>query len=139
MASKNLQYKVNGVPNKEDIENFDKDSSIFYRFQNPYNRLTSRSQSWGMIFGSKAEALRDCEEWGMTKEEAILNGKSCMLTFDEILNFSSEFSYDDVLLIFEGSETNETGHDGELVATYYKKIAVWNKIDVSNYANKIYE
>jgi len=27
----------------------------------------------------------------------------------------------------------------ELVATYYKKIAVWNKIDVSNYANKIYE
>lgn len=136
MASKNIIYKVNGNPTKELIEKFDNDSNIFYRFQEPHQKLTKRSESWGMIFQSKAEALRDCEEWGYSKEEAVLPGKSCMDTFEGIMNWADKFDKDYVLLVFEGNDTRVSGHDGEYVATYYKKVAVWSFENVLNYAKE---
>lgn len=139
MASKNLQYKVNGVPNKEYIEKFDNDEHIFYRFQNPYIRLTSRSKSWGMIYNSEREARKAYKDEDLYPDDAILNGKSCMPTFEEIINYSQFYSNDDVLLVFYGADTYQTGHDGEYVARYYNKVAVWSIADFKEYANKLYE
>jgi hypothetical protein len=139
MASKNLQYKVNGAPTKEDIEKFDNDEHIFYRFQNPYIRLTSRSKSWGMIYDSEREARKAYKDDDLNPDDAILNGKSCMPTFEEIISYSQYYSNDDVLLVFNGTDTFETGHDGEYVATYEGKVAVWSMVDVNEYANKLYE
>lgn len=92
-----------------------------------------------MIFQSKAEALRDCEEWGMTKEEAILPGKSCMDTLEGAMNFCEEFDDSYVMLVFEGEGTGVSGHDGEIVATYYKKVAAWSYEDCLEYAKEYFE
>lgn len=128
MASKNLVYKVNGVPTQELIEKLDNNDNIFFRFQEPHQKLTSRSKSWGMIYSTEREAIADgCE---------ILPGKSCMPTFAEILRWLDYYCKDYILLAFEGNDTGYTGHDGEYVATYYKKVAVWNFEDVKKYAEE---
>lgn len=133
MASKNLIYKVNGVPTKELVERFNNDDNIFFRFQEPHQKLTSRSCSWGMIFQSKAEAIRDCEQWGMTPDEAVLPGKSCTAKLKDLEKWICEFSNNYVVLAFEGTDTGVAGHDGEYVATYHKKVAVWSIEDVKKY------
>jgi len=137
MASKNLMYKVDSKPTKELIEKFDEDEHIFYRFQEPHQKLTSRSESWGMIYDTKAEAIRNCTDNNLTEEEAVLPGKSCMDTFKGIVNgrWFDQFDNDYVLLIFKGHDTRANGHDDEYVATYYKKVAVWSMADVTEYAN----
>lgn len=139
MASKNLIYKVNGAPRKELIEKYNNDPNIFFRFQEPHQKLTSRSCSWGMVFQSKAEAIRDCGEWGMSPEEAILPGKSCTDTLEGLQNWVCEFDNDYVVLVFEGTDTGVNGHDGEYVATYHKKIAVWSIEDVKKYLENVGE
>ncbi|MCD3245253.1 hypothetical protein G8S21_04725 [Clostridium botulinum C] len=139
MASKNIQYKITGVPTIEEVRKFNEDPYVFFRFQNPYERLTKRSCSWGMMFQSKAEAIRDCEEWGMTPDEAVLNGKSCMDTLEGLHKWICEFDNDYVLLVFEGNDTGTTGHDGEYVATYHKKVAVWSYTDALNMIYKLRE
>lgn len=136
MASKNLMYKVNGKPTAELINKFDEDDHIFYRFQNPHYKLTSHSKSWGMIYSSAREAMVNAEQDGLTREEAVLPGKSCMPTFKEILHWIDQFDDNDVLLIFNGSDTRVSGHDDEYVATYYNKVAVWSITDVAKYAYK---
>ena len=133
MSSKNIVYKVNGKPNFKNINKFDDDEEIFYRWQNPYNKNTSRSCSWGMIYESKREAIKAADG---DEEYAILPGKSCMPTFKEILNWMGCFGEKDVLLIFKGYDTRCTGHDGEYVATYCKKVAVWSYEDVLNFVNE---
>jgi hypothetical protein len=138
MASKNIQYKVTGTPIMEDIEKFDNDEHVFYRFQNPYIKLTSRSKSWGMIYDTEREARKAYKDEDLNPDDAILNGKSCMPTFEEIIHFSQFYSKDDVLLVFYGTDTRETGHDGEYVATYYNKVAVWSMEEVDKYADKLY-
>lgn len=126
MASKNLMYKVTGVPTEELIEKYSNDSNIFFRFQEPHQRLTSRSKSWGMIYETEREAIADgCE---------ILPGKSCMDTLEGLWKWAQYFDDDYVVLVFEGKDTGATGHDGEYVATYYKKVAVWSMEDVTKYA-----
>lgn len=123
---------------QELIENLDGKEDIFYRFHNPNRRLSSRSESWGMIFSSKAEALRDARESGLDEEDAILPGKSCMPTFKEIFDFVDQFDKDYILIAFQGRDTRITGHDGEYVATYQKKVACFSFEDVLDLANKTF-
>lgn len=130
-------YKVNGTPNREDIEKFDNDRHMFYRFQNPaYTIEGEYTQSWGMIFGSAEEARECAEEWGLEEDEAVLPGKSCMTTFEEILSFTEQFGKNDVLMIFSGNDTYATGHDGEYVADFDEAVAIWSMEDVIKYAQE---
>jgi len=121
-------YKVVGKPNKEEIEKFDSDNGVFYRFQNPNRELTSESKSWGMIYESEEEAEEDGYE--------ALPGKSCCSTFEEVLSYTSSFDEDYVLLVFDGVDTGVDGDDGEYVAEYVRPVAVWDFEDVREYANK---
>lgn len=123
MASKNIIYKVTEIPTIEKIKEY-KNKGYFFRFQNPYYKLTSRSKSWGMIYSSAREAEKD----GST----VLNGKSCVKDVTDLIEYVDRFGNDDVVLVFKGQEQQETGHDGEIVATYYKKIAVWKYEDFCN-------
>lgn len=127
-------FKVNGTPTQDLINKFDNDSNIFYRFQNPeYEIVGEYMESWGMIFSSKEEALEEAEDYGYTEENAVLPGKSCMPQFDQIIEWINYYSKDDVLLVFEGADTYETGHDDEYVAEYEQEIAVWSVKDVKDY------
>jgi len=125
MASKNLMYKVSGKPNKEIVEKLNENEHIFFRFQEPHQKLTSRSESWGMIYGSKREALAEGYE--------ILPGKSCTDKLEDLSQWAVYYDNNYVVVAFEGHDTGVVGDDGECVATYYKKIAVWNYEDVANY------
>lgn len=129
-------FKVNGQPTQELIEKFNNDDNIFYRFQNPKFDLDENSESWGMIYGTREEAIENAENDGLTEDEAVLPGKSCMPTFEEILNWSPYFNNDDVLLVFEGRDTRVTGHDGEYVAYYWGEVATWSMEDVKAYLEK---
>lgn len=133
MKSKNLIYKINEVPTKELVEKYDSDRDIFFRFQNPEWELTRDSKSWGMIFSSEEEAIRDAEEWGYTEEEAVLPGKSCMNTLENVWRYADQFNDDYVMLVFEGEDTGINGHDDEFVAEFIKPIAVWSIEDCYNY------
>lgn len=106
---------------KQNIEKWDDDYHVFYRFQHKDHEVGEKS--WGMIFGSEEEAIADAEEWGMTPEEAVLPGKSCTFTFGELSRWMCEFDKDYVVIAFEGWDTYETGHDGEYVARFDEVIA----------------
>ena len=130
-------FKVTEKITLEKIKKFDSDRNIFYRFQNPaYEIYGEYTQSWGMIFSSAEEAMECAEEWGMTEEEAVLPGKSCMDTFEHIMSFSDQFSDNDVLLVFVGEDTYAEGHDGEYVAEYIESVAVYSMEDVLEMARK---
>lgn len=135
MASKNIIYKVNGKPTKELVEKYNSDPYIFFRFQDPHQKLTSRSCSWEMCYSSKIEAIRDYKETDRDPKDAILNGKSCMNTLEGLSNWSAQFDSGCVVLVFAGRDTGEYGHDGEWVAQYYNKIAVWGMDDALEYIN----
>lgn len=130
-------YKVNGTPNREAIEKFDNDRHMFYRFQNPkYTIEGEYTQSWGMIYSS-AEQARECaEEEGLEEDEAVLPGKSCMTTFEEILSFTEQFGKTDVLMIFYGYDTGVSGHNDEWVAEFDEAVAIWSMEDVIKYAQE---
>lgn len=134
-------FKVNGKPSLEKIEKFDNDDNVFYRFQNPtYAIEGDYTNSWGMIYGTKEEAIEawmeDMEcDYDEAEEEAILPGKSCMTTFESIVSFSDRFSQSDVLLIFHGYDTRANGHDDEYVADYDYEIEVWSMEDVIDFYN----
>ncbi len=131
MEKKKVFYRITGKPTPELIEKYDEAEDIFYRFQNSRRKLTSRSESWGMIYKSKAEAIREgCD---------ILTGKSCVETFEELKKWMGQFATsrkdDDYycVLIFKGYNTQDTGHDGETVAKYYSKVDVWSVQDTMEY------
>lgn len=127
-------FKVNSKLTKEMVEKFDKDRGIFYRFQNPNYEIEGEyTQSWGMIFSSAKQARECAEEWGMGEDEAVLPGKSCGFTLEEVMRWVDQFGYDDVLLVFEGVDTGVSGHDGEWVAEYISPIAVFSMQDVVEY------
>lgn len=113
-------------PTMEDIYRLSEEEGVFFRFHDPERRMSSRSKSWGMIYTSEAEARREYKDMGLDSDDAILNGKSCMPTMAELMHWWSEFDSSYVIVAFEGVDTRETGHDGEYVATYTKKRAVWN-------------
>lgn len=132
-------YEAKNKLTKKIVEKFDEDKNIFYRFQNPNFEITGEyKQSWGMIFSSAEEAREAAEDWGLTEEEAILPGKSCMDTFEGIMNFIDQFTEKDVLLVFEGTDTYVEGHDGEFVAEFEKEIAVFSMQDVVKFYKKNY-
>lgn len=95
--------------------------NVFFRFHDPKRRLSSRSKSWGMVFESEREAL-SC---GST----VLNGKSCVKDAEKLMEWKRNFDDTYVIIAFEGWDTGETGHDGEIVATYYKKIKCFSYQD----------
>jgi len=131
-------FNVDSKLTAELIEKYDSDRNIFYRFQNPdYDIEGEYAQSWGMIFSSAEEARECAEEWGMDADDAVLPGKSCMDTFEGIMRFVCQFSDNDVLLVFRGYDTRETGHDGEFVAEYEEQIAVFSMEDVVGFYEKI--
>lgn len=133
-------FEVNGKITEELIEKFDEDSDIFYRFQNPKYEIEGEyRQSWGMIFSSEKQARECAEEWGMSEEDAVLPGKSCMDTFEGVMRFFDEFAPTDVLLIFKGKDTYVSGHDGEYVAEYLEPIMVFSREDALEYYIKKYE
>lgn len=130
-------FKVDGKLTKEMVEKFDNDSNIFYRFQNPdYEIEGEYTESWGMIFSSAEEARECAEEWGLEEDEAVLPGKSCMDTFKGIMQFACQFSDNDVLLVFRGTDTYATGHDGEFVAEYEEPVAVFSMEDAVAFDNE---
>lgn len=133
MASKNIIYKVDNKPTKELIEKLNDDRDVFFRFQNPYQKLTKRSKSWGMIYQSEREARSDYKSMDLDPDDAILNGKSCMDTLEGLYDWIDQFDKDYVVLAFYGSDTGETGHDEEYVCTYCGKVAVFNFKDVVEY------
>lgn len=130
-------FKVNSNLTREMVEKFDQDRGIFYRFQNPNYEIEGEyTQSWGMIFSSAEDARECAEEWGMDEDEAVLPGKSCMTTFQDIMSWSSQYDQEnDVLLVFEGIDTSVSGHDGEYVAEYIAPIAVFSIKDAVEYYN----
>lgn len=118
-------FTVDTKLSKDLIEKFDEEDGVFYRFQNPDYDITGEyAQSWGMIFSSAEEARENAEEWGLEENEAVLPGKSCMETFSDIMKFVTNFEDSDVLLVFDGVDTYEYGHDGEFVAKYIAPRAV---------------
>jgi hypothetical protein len=126
-------YEITGEPTEELVEKFNKDNNIFFRFQNPEWELTPESKSWGMIYGSEEEALESAEEDGLTEEEAVLPGKSCMDTLQGLWNWADQFDNNNVVLVFEGDDTGVNGHDDEYVAEFIKPVAVWSIEDCYNY------
>lgn len=129
-------FKVDSKITANVIEKFDDDKNIFYRFQNPEYEIAGQyTQSWGSIFSSADEAIECAEEWGYEKEDAVLPGKSCMDTFEGLMsgNWILQTGDNDVLLVFRGSDTYTTGHDGEFVAEYEEPIAVFSLENAINF------
>jgi hypothetical protein len=103
------------------LKELSEQENVFFRFHDPDRRLSNRSKSWGMIFESEREAL-SC---GST----VLEGKSCTETAEELMRWAGEFDNSYVIIVFEGQDTKEEGHDGEAVATYNKKIKCFSYQD----------
>jgi hypothetical protein len=106
------------------LRELSKQKNVFFRFHDPKRRLSSRSKSWGMVFESEREAL-SC---GST----VLNGKSCVKDAEKLMEWKRSFDNSYVVVAFEGQDTKEEGHDGEMVATYYKKVKCFSYEDFIN-------
>ena len=124
----------------KEIEKFDNDKNVFYRFQNP--NFEVGEESWGMIYNTREEAIEACMEenecsYEEAEDYAILPGKSCMPTFEGILNFASSFDDDYVLLIVAGEDTRYTGHDDEYVARYDSTITTLSMDEVVELATEM--
>lgn len=111
---------------KERIKKWNEDDHVFYRFQ--MRGYAIGNESWGMIYNSREEAIEawmdenDCD-YETAESEAILPGKSCMPTLEEIWEWVCSFSDNDYLLVFRGLDTGVSGHDGEYVAEFEEEIA----------------
>lgn len=103
------------------LEKLSEQENVFFRFHDPKRRISSRSKSWGMIYSSEREAITDGSD--------ILYGKSCVETASELMDYTQYFYDKHVVIAFIGEDTGESGHDGEIVATYYKKVATFSYSD----------
>ena len=129
-------YKVNGVPNLEKINEYDEQSNIYYRFQ--CKNWEMGTKSWGMVFTSEEDALENCEEWGMSPEDAILNGKSACSTANHLWDFAQYFDKDFRVLVLNGDYVEE-GHDGEDVISVNDILEIWDYNDFINCMQEMYE
>lgn len=125
---KNL-WVANTKATAEMIEEFDENPNVFYRFQR--KDLEMGTESWGMIYDNREEAIEDwMEDYECDREEAeeeaILPGKSCMDTLEGIMNYVCEFDSNYVLVAFYGTDTGVTGHDDEFVADVDEVAAVFD-------------
>ncbi|HCC07764.1 MAG TPA: hypothetical protein DEP72_06380 [Clostridiales bacterium] len=123
-----ILYPVNNTPTPDKIENYNYNSNIFYRFQDP--TLEIGTQSWGMIYTSAEEAIED----GST----VLEGKSCFGTAKELRFYNGTIDPEAVILVFSGWDAG-TGHDGETLADIDQILEIWNMQEFKNTVNKMLE
>lgn len=119
-------YEVNNKPTAEKIERYNEESNVYFRFQEKDWEMGT--QSWGMIYSSAEEAIECCEDDGLTPETAVLNGKSCCDTAQELMNFTQCFDRDFRVLVLTGSYVEE-GHDGESVVDVDEILEIWDYDD----------
>lgn len=116
-------YEVNNKPTLEKIERYNEDRYTFFRYQ--MKDWEIGTQSWGMIYSSAEEAIECCEDDGLTPDEAVLDGKSCCSTAQELFGFTSCFDKDFRVLVVSGSSVG-TGHDGEDVVDIDDILEIWD-------------
>lgn len=122
-------YEVNNKPSAEKIENYDSDNYIYYRFQ--MKDWEMGTQSWGMIYSSAEEAIENCEDDGLTEDEAVLDGKSACFTARELMDFVCQFDKDFRVLVLNGNRVGE-GHDGEDVIEVNEVLEIWDFDEFTN-------
>lgn len=123
------KYEVNNQPTIEKVEKYNDDSNIFYRYQ--MKDWEMGTQSWGMIYNSAEDATENCENDGLTPNEAVLDGKSCCSTAKELWSFSTYFDKDFRVLVLNGNCVG-TGHDGEDVVDVDEILEIWDYNDFDN-------
>lgn len=131
MKCKNIVYKSTETPTIEKAKEY-KDAGYFFRFQDAYIRLTEKSKSWPMCYSTATEARK--------AGELVSNGKSCVENFYDLIDYTDVFAEEanSVVLIFEGSDTGESGDDmNEVIATFYEAKAVWNYKDFIEFIPEI--
>lgn len=135
------KYEVTNKLSKELVEKLDNDRGIFYRFQIADWAIEGEyAESWETIFASREEALEYYEdEEYMDEEEIVLPGKSCMTTFEEIMQFDHIMNDDCVLMAFAGVDTGVSGHDDEYVAEFCYVEEIFSIEDVVNFYKENYE
>lgn len=116
-------YEVNNKPTSDKIKKYDEENNTYYRFQ--MKDWEMGTQSWGMIYSSAEEAIENCEDDGLTPEEAVLDGKSCCDTANELWGLAQSFDKDFRVLVVEGSYVEE-GHDGESVVDIDEIVEIWD-------------
>lgn len=122
-------YEVNNQPTVEKIEKYDDMNDVYYRFQ--MKDWEMGTKSWGMIYSSAEEVIENCEDDGLAEDEAVLNGKSCCSTANELMNFSCSFDKDFRVLVLTGDYVEE-GHDGEDVVDVEEILEIWDFNDFIN-------
>ena len=88
-------------------------------------------QSWGMIYSTAEEAIENCEDDGLTEDEAVLDGKSACNTAQELFGFSGMFDKDFRVLVVSGKSIG-TGHDGEEVVDVDEILEIWDYVEFDN-------
>jgi len=108
-------YTVNNKPTAEKITDYNYNSGVFFRIQDPDYEMGT--QSWGMIYSTPEEAIED----GST----VLEGKSCFRTARELNGYNGTFADNCVVLVFSGWDAGY-GHDGEDLADVDEILEIWN-------------
>jgi len=113
-----MVYKKLDLCSPEVLEKLSHSDGVFFRFHDPNRRMSTRTKSWGMYFESAHEAVKN----GGT----ILDGKSCENSPEELMRWATSFDNSYIVIAFYGHDTRKAGHDGETVATYYKKLKAFS-------------
>lgn len=122
-------YEVNNKPTLEKIEKYNEDRYTFFRYQ--MKDWEMGDQSWGMIYSTAEEAIENCEDDGLTEDEAVLDGKSACNTAQELFGFSGMFDKDFRVLVVSGKSIG-TGHDGEEVVDVDEILEIWDYEEFDN-------
>lgn len=122
-------YEVNNKPTLGKIEKYNEDRYIFFRYQ--MKDWEMGYQSWGMIYSTAEEAIENCEDDGLTEDEAVLDGKSACNTAQELFGFSGMFDKDFRVLVVSGKSIG-TGHDGEEVVDVDEILEIWDYVEFDN-------
>lgn len=122
-------YEINNKPTVEKIEKYNEDRFTFFRYQ--MKDWEMGDQSWGMIYSTAEEAIENCEDDGLTEDEAVLDGKSACNTAKELFGFSSMFDKDFRVLVLSGKSIG-TGHDGEEVVDVDEILEIWDYEEFDN-------
>ena len=122
-------YEINNKPTMEKIEKYNEDRFTFFRYQ--MKDWEMGDQSWGMIYSTAEEAIENCEDDGLTEDEAVLDGKSACTTAKELFGFSCMFDKDFRVLVLSGKSIG-TGHDGEEVVDVDEILEIWDYEEFDN-------
>ena len=122
-------YEINNKPTMEKIEKYNEDRFTFFRYQ--MKDWEMGDQSWGRIYSTAEEAIENCEDDGLTEDEAVLDGKSACNTAKELFGFSCMFDKDFRVLVLSGKSIG-TGHDGEEVVDVDEILEIWDYEEFDN-------